>query len=125
MHTRTHVSIAHERGRGRVEFLKEELLAPKRYLEETFNTRIFALSYPFGEPKDTLTARELIHTTNECELAFTVEHKANTKETSPLELGRYEPLHTDTSAVLKETLDGIFKGSVSGYHTHLSSRTPW
>jgi len=123
-HTKTHVSIAHEKGRESDDILRDELIGSKHVLEKIFKTKIVSMSYPFGEPQDCLAAKELLEATNEYKIAFTIEQKVNTKETSPFELGRYCPLSTDTASILKEKIDSIMEGKMTGYHSHISTGPP-
>ncbi len=105
VHSHSHISIAAS-NLTKNDFY-QEVIMPKRRLENVFKAKVDAMSYPFGGKKDCLTCGHLISMTNEYKLAFTVEEKVNTHDTSPFELGRYMPLSTDTSARLKSTLDCI------------------
>ena len=105
VHSHSHVSVA-----GSAldeEQFTAEVVAPRRYLEETFGVPVNALSYPFGGKADCLTWESLIRRTRDYELAFTVEQILNTKETSPFELGRYMPVSTDTEAALHAVIERI------------------
>lgn len=89
------------------EDFEKEVVEPKRYLETTFNVSVEAFSYPFGERQDCLSAEELISKSAQYKLAFTVEEIMNTRETSPLELGRYMPMSTDSETRLVEIMESI------------------
>ena len=79
----------------------------KKYLEDKFKTQVYSFSYPFGGKEDCLTSSELIKKTNAYKLAFTVEEIYNTKNTSPYELGRYQPTSNDTSSKLNNIIKEI------------------
>ena len=101
-HSHTHISVANsELSKSEVE---KELIEPKLILESEFNTNVISMSYPFGESKDCLNAKKLIQKTNSYELAFTIKHKLNTKNTSPLEIGRYMVHSSDNSNKLNKIL---------------------
>lgn len=107
-HTHSHISVAATE-LDQDDFVKE-IINPKNYLEQKFNTKVYSFSYPFGGKEDCLSSSELIKKTNEYKLAFTVEKILNTKNTSPYELGRYQPTSTDTSY----KLDNIIKEIIIG-----------
>jgi len=108
VHTHSHISVGAS-DLSQEDFAKE-MIEPKRYLEEAFDTSIIAFSYPFGENKDCLSAERLISRTNEYQLAFTVEKNLNMKDTSPLRLGRYQLASTDSDRSLKNALNAIIEG---------------
>ena len=109
-HSHSHISIAANQ-LSREEFFKE-MIEPKQYLENTFSVFINALSYPFGKTQDYLTSKELIRQTKKYKMAFTVEEKVNTKDTSPFELGRYMPMSTDNNVELQKKLKQIISVSL-------------
>ncbi|MEM2160078.1 MAG: polysaccharide deacetylase family protein [Candidatus Nitrosotenuis sp.] len=104
-HTHSHISVA-ATDLTENDFVKE-ILHPKDYLENKFNTQIYSFSYPFGGKEDCLSSSELIRKTNSYKLAFTVEEIYNTKNTSPYELGRYQPTSGDTSSKLNNIINDI------------------
>jgi len=101
-HSHTHVSVANSE-LSKLQ-LERELIEPKLILESEFNTKIISMSYPFGESKDCLSAQNLIEKTDSYQLAFTVNHKLNTKNMSPLEIGRYMVHSSDNSNKLNKIL---------------------
>lgn len=107
VHSHSHVSVA-AADLGEAGFI-DEVVAPKRYLQEMFGSRVSALSYPFGGKQDCLTWEALIGRTREYDLAFTVEQIVNTKQTSSLELGRYMPVSTDTEQTLHAAIERILE----------------
>ncbi len=108
-HSHTHVSVGGSR-LSNSDFNKEVIL-PKKILEKTFDTKIIAMSYPFGEEQDCLSTAKLIENTKEIQLAFTIKSVLNTQTISPLELGRYQSTSTDNAEKLKNTLKEIIKRS--------------
>lgn len=104
-HTHSHISVAASE-LSQDDFIKE-IVHPKNYLEQKFNTEVYSFSYPFGGKDDCLSSSELIKKTNEYKLAFTVEEILNTKNTSPYELGRYQPTSNDTSLKLNNIIKEI------------------
>ena len=52
---------------------------------------------------------KLLNKTKEYKLAFTVEEIVNFDNTSPLEIGRYQPHSNDNVITLKNTLSNIIK----------------
>ena len=104
-HSFSHISVA------ATELTKEdfekEMIDPKKYLETEFNIPVISLSYPLGKQKDCLSMSALIKKTNEYKIAFSIENIVNTKETSPLELGRHVPTSRDDYNKLKETLHSM------------------
>lgn len=105
VHTNSHISVAAS-DLSRKDF-QSEIIEPKTYLENTFNTEVFSFSYPFGGKQDCLSTKALIDKTEIYDLAFTVEKIVNSKKTSPHELGRYMPMSTDSANDLKQILDKI------------------
>ena len=101
-HSHSHISVANSE-LSKLQ-LKKELIEPKLILEAEFDTNVISMSYPFGESKDCLSAQSLIEKTTSYELAFTVEHKLNTKNNSPLEIGRYMVHSSDNSNKLNKIL---------------------
>ena len=101
-HSHSHISVANSE-LSKLQ-LKKELIEPKLILEAEFDTNVISMSYPFGESKDCLSAQSLIEKTNSYDLAFTVEHKLNTKNNSPLEIGRYMVHSSDNSNKLNKIL---------------------
>jgi peptidoglycan/xylan/chitin deacetylase (PgdA/CDA1 family) len=101
-HSHSHISVASSK-LSKLE-LNRELIEPKKILESEFNTNVISMSYPFGELKDCLSAQSLIQKTNTYELAFTIDHKLNTKNISPLEIGRYMVHSSDNSNKLNKIL---------------------
>ena len=101
-HSHTHISVANSE-LTKLQ-LKRELIQPKLILESEFNTNVISMSYPFGESKDCLRAQSLIEKTNSYQLAFTIKHKLNTKNNSPLEIGRYMVHSSDNSSKLNKIL---------------------
>ena len=101
-HTHSHISIAGNK--ISLSDFKKEVLWPKQYLEDLFDTKISSFSYPFGEKKDCLSTRDLISKTNDYQLAFTVDEIFNTKLNSPYELGRYQPQSNDNAKKLGQIL---------------------
>lgn len=108
-HTHSHISVAATE-LNQDDFVKE-IIYPKNYLEQKFNTKVYSFSYPFGGKEDCLSSSQLIKKTNEYKLAFTVEEILNTKKTSPYELGRYQPTSTDTSYKLDNVIKEIIAGT--------------
>ena len=108
VHTHSHISV------GPTELSESEkqieLLKPKEILEKRFNISVDSFSYPFGETKDCLSEQELPSYLKEYKLIFTVDEILNTEKTSPFELGRYQPLSSDTTPLLQEKLTKIEKG---------------
>lgn len=100
-HSHTHVSVA-TANLSEEDFVKE-VIAPKKYLEETFATTVDAFSYPFGGAQDRFTPTFLQEST-QYRLAFTVDPIVNTPNNSPFEIGRYEPMPWDDAPTLKQNL---------------------
>ena len=106
-HTYSHISVAATELNSD-DFIKE-IISPKNYLEQKFNTKVNSFSYPFGGKNDCLTSSELIKKTSEYNLAFTVEEILNTRNTSPYQLGRYQINSSDTSFKLNSIIQNISK----------------
>ena len=106
-HTYSHISVAATELNSD-DFIKE-IISPKNYLEQKFNTKVNSFSYPFGGKNDCLSSSELIKKTNEYNLAFTVEEILNTRNTSPYQLGRYQINSSDTSFKLNSIIQNISK----------------
>lgn len=105
-HSHTHLSIGATK-LSSADFDKE-ILYPKKFLEKKFAIKIFSFSYPFGQKQDCLSSSKLLANTKEYKLAFTVDEKKNTKNTSPLQLGRYMPTSTDNAEKLSSIIETIF-----------------
>ena len=106
-HTYSHISVAATELNSD-DFIKE-IISPKNYLEQKFNTKVNSFSYPFGGKNDCLSSSELIKKTSEYNLAFTVEEILNTRNTSPYQLGRYQINSSDTSFKLNSIIQNISK----------------
>ncbi len=106
-HTHTHISVAATE-LSKKDFLKE-MIFPKKYFEEEFHTTVDSFSYPFGEKKDCLSSMRLLKKTNDYKLAFTVEETMNSFNSSPLELGRYQPHSKDNAEIIKKKIHEIIK----------------
>ncbi len=104
-HTYSHISVAATELNS--EEFDKEIILPKKFLEQKFNTKVNSFSYPFGGQEDCLSSHELIKKTNEYKLAFTVEEILNTKDTSAFELGRYQLTRNDTSFKLNNIIKKI------------------
>ena len=78
-----------------------------KYFEEEFHTNVDSFSYPFGEKKDCLSSMRLLKKTNDYKLAFTVEETMNSFNSSPLELGRYQPHSKDNAEIIKKKIHEI------------------
>lgn len=104
-HTHTHVSVAATRLNSND--FEKEVIYPKKFLEKKFGIEIFSFCYPFGEKQDWLSSSELLAKTNEYEIAFTIEEIKNTKNSSPLQLGRYSPRSTDNAEKLSSIIERI------------------
>ncbi len=102
-HSHSHVSLAREIIND--DYIEKELVKPKEHLMDYFDIDINCMSYPFGESRDCLKAQELFKQTNAYQLAFTIEHKLNTKDTPPLEIGRYMVDSRDDVNVLKKKIE--------------------
>lgn len=94
VHTRTHVSVGASALSD--EAFKREMVEPRMFLEKEFATEVVSFSYPFGDARDCLSTAEVLKRTHAYELGFTITPHANTKDTAPLELGRYMPHSKDT-----------------------------
>ena len=104
-HTHSHISVAGNELDP--DTFTKEMVSPKNYLEQKFNTKINSFSYPFGGKDDYLPTSELIKKTNEYDLGFTIEQALNTKNTPRFELGRYSVHSTDTSFKLNSIIQNI------------------
>ncbi len=104
-HSNSHISIASTDMDS--DLFHNEMIFPKLYLEENFNTKVKSISYPFGEKQDCLAEEQLLRKTDKYRLAFTVEPKINTKKTSSFQLGRYMPWSTDDAKELKSVISEI------------------
>jgi len=101
-HSHSHISVANlELSKSELE---TELIKPKEILESEFDTNVISMSYPFGEPNDCFNAQKLITKNNAYELAFTIQHKLNTKNTLPLDISRYMVHSSDKSDKLNKIL---------------------
>ena len=100
-HTHTHVSISNHED---TKFIEHEFNFPKQIFEKTFNSNVVSFSYPFGDPNDCFSLKQLQNYHNNYEFIFTVEHKFNTIKTPKYDLGRYEISKHDTM----DSLDNSF-----------------
>ncbi len=107
-HTHNHVSINNSINSRTIQ---HEFNYPKQIFEKIFETSIDSFSYPFGEPNDCLSLEQLSNYQNPYRLIFTVNHKFNTIDTSPYQLGRYEISKRDTI----EKLENNFKNLRSNF----------
>lgn len=105
-HSHTHLSIGATKLNSNV--LEKELIYPKKFLEKKFGIEISSFSYPFGETQDCLSTSTLLTITKEYKLAFNLEEKKNTKDTSPLQLGRIMPTSTYTTKKLSAIIEKFF-----------------
>ena len=104
-HTHSHISVAGNELDP--DSFTKEMVTPKHFLEQKFNTKINSFSYPFGGKDDYLPTSELIKKTNEYAMGFTIEPILNTKNTPQFELGRYSVHSTDTSFKLNSIIQNI------------------
>ena len=109
VHTHTHISVA-ATSLSDSDFFNE-IVFPKKYLEDEFNVPIKSFSYPFGERKDYLSSMRFLNKTKEYDLAFTVEEIVNFGNT-PLEIGRYQPMSQDNVRTLENNLSNIIKKNI-------------
>jgi peptidoglycan/xylan/chitin deacetylase (PgdA/CDA1 family) len=109
VHTHTHISVA-ATSLSDSDFFNE-IVFPKKYLEDEFNVPIKSFSYPFGERKDYLSSMRFLNKTKEYDLAFTVEEIVNFGNT-PLEIGRYQPMSHDNVRTLENNLSNIIKKNI-------------
>ena len=109
VHTHTHISVAATSLSDSDLF--NEIVFPKKYLEDEFNVPIKSFSYPFGERKDYLSSMQFLNKTKEYDLAFTVEEIVNFGNT-PLEIGRYQPMSQDNVRTLENNLSNIIKKNI-------------
>lgn len=107
VHTHTHISIAPSKLSSQ-EF-EYEIKKPKELLENTFKTKVFSMSFPFGEKQDCLTSAELFEKTNLFQFAFTVDPILNTNNINPLQYGRYQPQSKENTEDLKQFLDTLVR----------------
>lgn len=107
-HSHSHFSIASANLTEKE--LKKETTGSKQILETEFNTKVTAISYPYGESADCLKPSELLALDASFRLAFTIEPKLNGTDTNPLALGRYMPTSRDTSPILLHKLGQIEQG---------------
>ncbi len=108
-HSHTHISL-HGQNYSKHIFEKE-ILYPKNYLDSNFGISVSSMSYPFGQSQDCFSSNDLKHLTNDYELCFTVNDILNTSNISPLEIGRYLPLSSDTASILDKKLRSIVSKS--------------
>ena len=109
VHTHTHISVA-ATSLSDSDFFNE-IVFPKKYLEDEFNVPIKSFSYPVGERKDYLSSMRFLNKTKEYDLAFTVEEIVNFGNT-PLEIGRYQPMSHDNVRTLENNLSNIIKKNI-------------
>ena len=105
MHTHNHISIGSSSLTQ--DDIEKEIIFPKKYFKEQFNTDVYSFSYPYGEPEDILATRELLEHTDEYKIGFTVEEKINNENTSPLEIGRYQVMSNDSSQKIIKCLESM------------------
>lgn len=105
-HSHSHLSIGATKLNMK-EFDKE-VNYPKKILEKKFGIDVLSFSYPFGEKQDCLSSSELFRKTSKYKIGFTVEEKINTKDTSPLLLGRHMATSTENSEKLFLFLNKVF-----------------
>ena len=104
-HSHTHISL-HGQNYPKNIFDKE-IIYPKNFLDSTFEIDTLSMSYPFGQPQDCFSSNDLTILTNDYDLCFTVNDILNTSQTSPLEIGRYLPLSSDSTSILDKKLRNI------------------
>lgn len=104
-HTHSHISVT--RNDLTDADFREEMIEPKKYLEQIFNVPINTFSYPFGEDMDCFSSESLEDRTNAYQLVFTIEKIINKKTTSPLELGRYQVANEDNVCNLNKNIEVI------------------
>ena len=102
-HSHSHISIGSSK-LSKPEF-QIEMIKPKELLEKTFQTEVISMSYPFGERKDCYDSGKLLAKTKSYKFAFTIEHKLNTINTLPLEIGRYMLHSSDDASKLDKILE--------------------
>ncbi len=107
-HSHSHVSIAS--AKLTPEELEKEIIEPAKILESNSGKPVYAMSYPFGEETDCLTAKELASRTQDYKLAFTVKPVANNPIDSPLEIGRYMVTSKDTPETIIAKLTTMREG---------------
>jgi len=108
-HSHTHISLHGQNYPKNI--FEKEIIYPKNYLESHFGTSVLSMSYPFGQPQDCFSSNDLKLMTNDYELCFTVNDILNSSNTSPLEIGRYLPLSSDTTSILDKKLRSIVSKS--------------
>ncbi len=101
-HTHNHISVKPSYLSNSEKY--DEFLKPKKILEDKFKISVDSFSYPFGEFADCLSHDKLHDYLKEYKLIFTVNEILNTKNTSKYELGRYQPISTDTTSILEDKL---------------------
>lgn len=106
-HSHTHISLGSANLNS--EEFHREVIAPQKYLEEVYDTKVDAFSYPYGKLTDCFEAEHLVRQTNVYQVAYTVEQILNTRDQSPFELGRYMPQSTDDAASLERVLVSIIQ----------------
>lgn len=104
-HSHSHPSVA--ACDLKADAFQREVIEPKKYLEGQFNVPVVAFAYPFGEERDCFMTEEFVNKFEGYKLTFTVEESLNTRETSPLELGRYMPTSIDSEYRLLKKLESI------------------
>ena len=104
-HSHSHISVASSK-LSNDEF-NMEIIKPKELMEKKFKTKVISMSYPFGEQKDCLESEKLLKKTKSYELAFTIKHKLNMINTSPLEIGRYMIHSKDNALKLEKKLETV------------------
>lgn len=111
VHTHSHISVGANK-LNKIDF-KNEMIEPKKILEEKFDVPIISFSYPFGERRDLFSTKKLLRQTKKYKLAFTVEQIINLKQNKYFELGRYQPTSSEKVLDLKRNLYNIIKESKS------------
>ncbi len=104
-HTHNHISIGSSSLTR--DDIEKEIIFPKKYFKEQFKIDAYSFSYPYGEPEDILTTRDVLGHTYEYKIGFTVEEKINDENTSPLDIGRYQPMSKDSSQKIIERLESM------------------
>ncbi|OJI07371.1 hypothetical protein BK004_01410 [bacterium CG10_46_32] len=107
-HTHSHISV------GSTDLsddaFQKEIIHSKNILESKLGVKVESISYPFGEKRDYDSIEEKIRKMGTYQAGFTAEPSLNTKETSPLKIGRYLPLKADTSDILFDKLKSLQMG---------------
>ena len=104
-HSHSHISVNFS-DLSKTEFNKE-VIEPKHLFESKFNTKVISFSYPYGGKSDYYSSTEFSDRTLDYKLAFTVEEKINNENTSPLEIGRYQPMGNETVSKLTNKLKSL------------------